>query len=398
MNTIIIYEIYQSNFLRYVLPLTKKIIEKHAPLKVVFLGDSFLENDLLVQLPEFKNGNILLWYTKDLKNKLKGNPNINIIAYLNFSYRIPDLYWTMFFKRRNVPTYQVQHGMYVKYLKRSLRGVFSQTYRNTIYLKYLFKIPLQLQSSEKIKTFLYLLNKDFINSSFLRRYFSSKDFTEIKSDTIFIWGEYWKKWFKETHYYNTDDNFVVIGNRDYYNNIAILSGPIQDSICYICQTFVEDSRMSKIQFNQFLKVLAKTIKETPEKLFQIKFHPRSNKTLYKELLELSNVKEAIKFPKCKKYIGHYSTILSLAFSEYSSVCLWTFEGHDIPSYFINLASLVTNDMSEMQQFLNDNEIRKINPNCNIDTFLYRTKIDPDDIIVNTIIDNLVLSSSKTNRV
>lgn len=386
MKIIVIYEIIQSNFLRYVIPLAEKISLAEPSLKVVLLADSFVKNDKILQTPFVRDGEIYFWYVKEFKKRIR-KEDIAILAYINYSYRIPDLYWTFFFKRMNVPTFQIQHGMYLKYLKRDVSSISSRLHRNLSYLRYLFMLSGNVKLSNRLNTFFFLLNKDFINSDELRKRFSSSNFEEFKSDTLMIWGNYWKEWFKRVHYYTEKCEYIVIGNKDYYLAKESLSKPLEDKTCYVCQTFVEDGRMSVKNFRKFVDTLVEIYKNEIDEQLLIKFHPRSEKKIYQTLLDLPNVEEVTYFPKCKKYIGHYSTILSLAFSEETYVALWSFEGHDIPSLFIEMADLHTSSEIELEQFIKQKKLSKKDNNISVDYYFSRVEKDPDLTIIKRLFNN-----------
>ena len=60
-----------------------------------------------------------------------------------------------------------------------------------------------------------------------------------------------------------------------------------------------------------------------------------------------------KTPNCIKYIGHYSTLVSLALNITGDVFLWEFKNHKIPEYFSNATAFIDNTEDGLRKFIQD---------------------------------------------
>ncbi|WP_350286765.1 hypothetical protein [uncultured Croceitalea sp.] len=344
-DKVLIYEVHYSNFNRYVIPLAQHLIESKISKEVVLIYDSFVKSQ---KIDEVKNHNVSRGLASEVWKSLQGNDNRNIV-FLNYSYRIPDLYWTSKFKKEGVCCYQMQHGMYAEFLERSFLGYFSAIGRKWIYLKYLFAFSLK----GKWVVFLYLINKDFIKSFSLNTYIESKKvkIESVQSNQIFIWGDYWKKWFVKNHFYKESDNFTTVGNPDYHTFIKgkkIKREP--EKVCYIAQTFVEDGRMEMSDYKTIMNRLSNALTER----LIVKLHPRSNKAIFEKVVE-NRGKLTYDFPITGHYIGHYSSLLALAANNDSKVFLLEINNEEIPHYFKNSADGIYSKVENLILAINSNE-------------------------------------------
>ena len=61
------------------------------------------------------------------------------------------------------------------------------------------------------------------------------------------------------------------------SNKQIINQEKEDAVCYICQTLVEDGRLSKKDFDEFLLAMYNSLE--PEQALYLKLHPRSKHEL-----------------------------------------------------------------------------------------------------------------------
>jgi hypothetical protein len=258
---------------------------------------------------------------------------------ITFGYRIPDLFLTFIFRIKKLKTIQIQHATY-----------FKENLAKKIYVK-------------KNKFFLYLILYIFLiyktqNICHIRNYFkkgisfSVSSIESTHSDIVYLIGENWKLFFiDKLNYDNKETKFFVFGYHelDDFNNL--INENFSNSVCYIAQTAVEDGKVKVKEFLNFIQLLEIIFSDNDYRLF-IKLHPRSNIDLYTKLLNFKNVSIVNKFPKCKIYLGHNSSLLIKSLLVTKNVILWKFRGLEIPSYF-SMARTVNNE-TDLKNYLNSN--------------------------------------------
>ncbi len=350
-DRVLIYEVHYSNFNRYVIPLAEYIIKNKLAKKVYLVYDNFLEHD------KIQSNLIEGVYKKSIKqafSEVKTLPNNNFV-FINYSFRIPDLYWTYRLKKVGVKCYQYQHGMYAEFLERSFWGYFSSFRRKVTYFRYLIYFFFKL----KLSIFLYLFNKDFIKSFRINEYIESRRSHKLKpilSDKVLVWGEYWKHWFIKNHYYSSMDSFLKIGNPDYH---TFIKGKdlkyFEDKVCYIAQTFVEDGRMKRENYKSLIDTMSERLKNR----LIIKLHPRSDKTLFEKVITNGGML-VYDFPITDYYIGHYSSLLVLALNQDKTVFLLEINNEKIPDYFIKSSNGVFNSVETLFGAIENKNIQESN--------------------------------------
>lgn len=242
---IYLYEVHHQNFNRYVYEIVNRLIKSHAKIHIFLIKDVFINGPIKVNLNWQSQVSIIT--TEKLKKHTILNPPY---AFICFGYRIPDLYWTYYFKSIGAKTFQVQHGLYTNFFPNSIFGYLSSFRRKVKYLYYFILIA--IVSDFRLRNLSSILRKDFIF-----RDFEAEINENLMSDHIFVWGEYWIKWYKQRLFYKSEKTkFSICGSFDALllrnKNNQICD---DDSIAYICQTLVEDGRMTKKMFNAFLKNL-----------------------------------------------------------------------------------------------------------------------------------------------
>lgn len=337
IEKVLIYEVHYSNFNRYVIPLANYLIENSISKEVLMICDRFTNQE---RINTDRNDNIGLSLAEEELETLKGK-NISNVVFLNYSYRITDIYWTSQFKKLGIYCMQMQHGMYAEFLERSFLGYFSAIGRKYTYLKYLCSFLL----NGELVIFLYLFNKDFIKSFKINNYLERKKnkISPVQSNQVLIWGDYWKEWFVKNHFYKESDNFITVGNPDYHTFIKNSPANKQTyKVCYIAQTFVEDGRM---EFSDYKAIIDELSDAIGAKLI-VKLHPRSDKAIFEKVLK-NKGEITYDFPLTGFYIGHYSSLLALAANEDSKVFLLEINDEEIPYYFKNSADGIYAEMKDL---------------------------------------------------
>lgn len=370
---IYIYEVNTLNYNRYVNEISRRLVTFSNIQNVFYICDTFV-NSNLIKYNNFGNKIKIISVSK-IAIMIKNNPPD---AFICCGYRIPDLYWTYIFKRAGAITFQVQHGLYTEYLPKSFKGSLLKLRRNFRYLQYLLRL-LFFPLEDRMLTVISIFRKD------LKLEFSEPRIDEkLMSNKIFIWGKYWEGWYKEHLFYRSDKvRYVVCGNFDetiLQNKENILKD--DTAACYICQTFVEDGRMEKRTFSSIIEMLYDFVERTQTKLY-IRPHPRTNLDLYSKILGHPKVEVTRKFPYTRKYIGHYSGLLSICCRKDSSLVLIDLPGHEIPVFFLNVATSVVplQEKLEIDAFHKTGEIEKEKD----PSYYYKKESDPYLIISKEIL-------------
>lgn len=373
---IYLYEVHHRNFNRYVYEIVNRLTKSNARIQIFLIKDVFINGPIKVNSNCQSQVSIIT--TKKLKKHAILNPPHVFIC---FGYRIPDLYWTYFFKSLGAKTFQVQHGLYTNFFPKSIFGYLSNFRRKLRYLYYFILIAVLSDSS--IKNLASILRKDFIF-----RDFEAVINESLMSDHIFVWGEYWINWYKHHLFYKSaKTTFSICGSFDALllrnKNNQICD---DDSIAYICQTLVEDGRMTKKMFNAFLENLEEFASSNKIKL-HIKVHPRSDLNLYKKIIAHPAIELTNKFPITRKYIGHYSALLGVCFRRDSSVLIVSFPGigHKIPEHFSDMASSIITYRDKICLVLFFNNTKSLGRDP---SFYYLDKIDPYKKIAIEIINEI----------
>jgi hypothetical protein len=376
IDKVFIYEVHYSNFNRYVVPWATYLIENKVAKEVIMIYDRFTKSNK-IKSPDNPAISSQPARTALDTARLK---NGGISFFFNYSYRIPDLYWTYHFKKAGVYTYQMQHGMYAEFLERSFFGYFSAFNRKATYLQYL----LYFLFNGRWTIFQYLLNKDFIKSFVINEKLSrkKKKIAPVRSDHLLVWGDYWKEWFKINHFYENEDHFTTVGNPDYHTFIKNKKNPPQpDNVCYIAQTMVEDGRMERAEYKKIIDDLADALKER----LLVKLHPRSDKEIFQKVLENAG-KITYDFPVTGVYIGHYSSLLALAANQDSRVYLLEINNEEIPEYFTHSADGV---FSSVQILLEAISNKTTNPQAKDISFYFENmEAHPFQIIADDMLNRI----------
>jgi len=281
--------------------------------------------------PDYKLSEIQKKLPKNSKLIKIEKPNYNYIkflmqkiepdSFLVMAQRIPDSALVSVANELGIKTFKFQHGLYIPFMKRDIKLFISKIIKTIRYLQYSLVIA-QATKFSKIE-----MIKEYINIFLKGKKITDTELPlkKINVDTVFVYGEYWKKYHREEFGYEYEQQ-IIVGYPDLMQLEQIRKKPQEDAICYICQTLVEDGRLSREDMEDFIDILSRTIGD--RKLY-IKLHPRSDMTLYNPLQKMKNVIfTKTDFPHCNKYIGHYSSMLAIAMYLTNEIFLWNFENHN----------------------------------------------------------------------
>jgi hypothetical protein len=304
------------------------------------------------------------------------------VAYMSIGLRIPDILLLAYFNGLNVPTYMVQHGIFVKQLS---RVGFVQHFANNFnqFKKYFIY---SLSISKMIGMPFHRCLKEFY-AFYIK---GTKKFNEMNmpkdanllSREVFCFDSSWDTYYIENYGY-LKHQLIYFGNPDYTLAKECLANPLEDAICYISQSLVEDGRYLNKDLQSFLYEMKKNLKG--EKVY-IKLHPRSNVEIYKHL-EDENFLMTTSFKNCTTYLGHYSSLLEVSSQLGRNVVLWQLEGHDIPESYVKYGDLITSDWEEVKFFLEVNRTFDFKMKNKLKKFLNMT-LEPFEVIAKKVINDL----------
>ncbi len=384
----IFFELTDYALLRFPKWISEQIAQKQSTSAFIFI---YLEhysgkNTDLQLLPENNEIHKLSGQVKNADAILKKYPQSLLIT---FALRPPDLYITAKAKQMGIGTFLVQHGVFIPFMKREKLFFAQKLKKIATYLHCSFTISSLAEISFfKILSDIYHIymsgKKNIANSIF-----SSAD---IMPDFAFVYAEYWKMYFSN-HYGFTNEQFFVMGCPDLENYKCIINQKKQNGICYICQTLVEDGRIDKNIFLNFIKIIADALRK--EDIVFLKPHPRTNLSLYQKLTCRPNTFIAdSNMPHCDKYIGHYSTLLSLCLHITGSVFLWEFDGHKIPDFFARSAKYVDNKPQSIKKFMIEKKINKPQAG-HLAYFFGQIDAKPFEKVADILLENTLLVKHKS---
>jgi len=295
----------------------------------------------------------LVWF----KDYLKSN---NIHAVITNAQRIPDDMVVLAARQNGIKTFMLQHGMYIPFLKRSLKFFLQKLGKTFRYLYYSMEISKALGYGAlglTLKYFkCYVLGSNQVVESIPR------DLLNVNK--VYVYGDYWKSFHRMQFGYSYEDQ-LVIGYPDLEDVYGKDSSSLKRGVCYISQTLVEDGRLKKEEQLSFFRRLVESTSKNKIPL-HVKLHPRSDLSLF----ELANDFDHVvfhqdDFPFVTKYVGHYSTLLAKGMMISGDVCIFEYENHPTPDYFKESASNVISELSEISSWLEgdgkvkDNKIQQV---------------------------------------
>ncbi len=310
---LLIVDYRAEGFKRYAINLSTEIHKIQPEIK---LGACYMEKKTDVKIQGFEVVLCAQEYNYDASKILdEYSPK----AILTFAHRFFDYMFTVEAHRRRLLVFNFQHGLYMS---------------NTVISELSVKTVKQVIEKKREKLNIYLWCSYHINKNNLgniirffliflkkRSLYKVMNFvfgTECNADVSYIYGEYWKKFYRE-QYLEIYTRFCVVGypeleGENIQVNRQLFENPSLPIVCYLAQTSVEDGLLKESDLLMFLAELERCLAHIN---LVIKFHPRSNRDLYKSLLtERNNGKVYIwdedGFPCADMYIGHESTVIARA--------------------------------------------------------------------------------------
>lgn len=237
-------------------------------------------------------------------------------AIMTFAHRFFDYMFTVEAHKRNIQVLNFQHGLYTRetVISTLTPKSLGQTLRKKQkkFFEYL-QCSFILNDKSIMKTFEFLSN--FLQNKSIYTVMN-QFFGEIcNADISYIYGEDWKS-FYINEYYEKNTTFEIVGypeletELENVNRTAFIDSSLP-VVCYLAQTSVEDGLIEKETLRKFLEKLSECLTNIN---LLIKFHPRSDKHLYRTLFRTGKVLvwEEKAFPVADMYIGHDSTIIAKA--------------------------------------------------------------------------------------
>lgn len=166
----------------------------------------------------------------------------------------------------------------------------------------------------------------------------------LRGECAFVIGSHWVDYYHDNYGYNKDSIYIM-GNHDLDD---LVEKPIEKAICYIPSVHVEDGKVQRDIFDDYLKCLKAAIPEGVK--MYIKLHPRSNKQIYVDTFGEENViyLTGKDMPYVDTYIGHNSSLLSKALQISGKLILWGFkEEKDL--FFADFAYAVCHDGESLKR-------------------------------------------------
>jgi hypothetical protein len=372
------FEIRLSSINMYQERLIKELNGLDKSLKIFFYYE---QNDFEPNLSNFKDIDLVLIKINKISfinfsQSLKENQISKLVV---FAQRIPDSFVVAVAKKNLITSIMIQHGLYVPFMKRKLSLFFYNLYKSFRYLKYSFETSKLLKKN----SFIYLIKNILVWIFGFDRDFLKIKLNILNTDYVLVWGEYWKKYHNDEFGYEFEKQFII-GNPD-YNNIKKnkLNEMPKNTMCYISQTLVEDGRLSRKIFLNFLKNL-KILSQVNNLNLTFKLHPRSDLSLYSGMFSEENlvVKD---LPKSHIYIGHYSSLLAKTIFNSHNLILVDFPGHQIPSYIKEFQSFRVDydKLYELEDFLSEIIPKNLSPKL-IDENILRQNYFFDSSIENPL--------------
>lgn len=268
-----------------------------------------------------KNENINLHFDEVIgAESFKGDPGA-ILDYFSprclflFAHRFFDYMFTVEAHKKGIPVFNFQHGLYMdttvisKLTHRSLIQVLRKKKTQfRLYTRCIF----YMNEKKTLKTLRMIIDLLKYHSLYV---VINRSFGKLcNADVSYVYGEYWKKYYFD-QYGEIHSSYCVVGYPELEGEQQSVNGMFQNSlptVCYLAQTSVEDGIVPQSSLKTFIDSVEGELGKIN---LIIKFHPRSNKEYYSQILSRTNyVREwqSRDFPDAEYYIGHESTVVARA--------------------------------------------------------------------------------------
>jgi hypothetical protein len=259
-------------------------------------------------------------------------------------YRVPDIVWLAVCNKLGIRTIYFQHGFDISHVKRKIVSVLREYRKVAKYFIAILKLSFYLGVNP------LAFSLDYIKFIAFGADFKGSLFEDVRlwPNKFFVYSGYYIKFWKNKIGIS-EDRIEVIGAADLMNVDETKKRNYENSVCYLAQTFVEDGRISKTQFNKIIdqyRVLALAV----DKLY-IKLHPRSDLSFYRVLADMDNV-ELIReyFPYSSIYISHYSSTVFLARHLSNNVIIHNLPDDPSPEIFKEVASFISSEIEQIIEY------------------------------------------------
>ena len=344
---------------RYPAKIANKIRELDPNSSFIFIYSEKYNEDVPKKTPKGSKSYFIPSLSKRVIMKLI--KNYPPYSFTTIAQRIPDMWMLSLFNHFNIKTNILQHGLWSDKLVRiSLFSLLIQKFSKFVhYISYTLKIsklnnlPL-LPILYDLYEFLLKENKTIIETKYLNS-------EKIRANIVFAFDETWEHYYTKKYGYNKEQ-LIYVGNPDLLLLKNVDLSKKEASICYLCQSLVEDGRLEKDNYMYFLSKMVSFLPSS-QKLY-IKLHPRSRMNNYLSIKDKENVIFTNDLPVCDFYIGHYTGLLATAKYISNNILIWLFSDHHTPEYFKKFGSTVTNNYKELNNFMNG----KIEAKNNLDQF------------------------------
>lgn len=205
----------------------------------------------------------------------------------------------------------------------------------------------------------------------------------LRGECAFVIGEHWRDYYHDNYGYDKESIYVM-GNHDLDD--LDLNAELENAICYIPSVHVEDGKVQKDVFDDYLKCLKASI-PAGTKMY-IKLHPRSNKIIYTDILGEEDIIyiSGKELPYVNTYIGHNSSLLSKALQISGKLILWGFK-EEKELFYKDLAYAVCHDGDTLKTSVAKALADRGNGRKNdIERFSYRNPIGAYKYCANKILE------------
>ena len=340
------YDLNEVLIDRYPAKISNKILEEDPSASFIFIYSENYKYSTPTKIPEgCKSFYIPLLSRRKLMEIVEMYPPKSLTT---IASRIPDTWVICFFNNLGIPTNVVQHGLWSDKLQRIplLFLIFDKFSKFSRYMFYVYQTARLSGISffGLLNDFYYFLIKE-------NKHIPELDYLDndlLRAKRVFSFDDSWDEYYLKKYGYSKKC-LSYIGNPDILLLRDLKIDEKENAVCYLCQSLVEDGRMSAGNYKDFLQLLSEEIPQSM-KLY-VKLHPRSKIEIYDSLNYLPNVEFTNNLPVCSHYIGHYTGLLSTVIHITDNILIWLFPNHHIPEYFKKFGSVVTDKRTEINFFL-----------------------------------------------
>lgn len=306
---------------------------------------------------------------KNAKNRLSNHPQVVDLGVVSFlkdnikkvvshydikmaffeCYRIVDQYWISILNGLNVTTVHVQHGFEIDHVYYKPFTLITKFNKGWKILKVLGLLSLLLDKN-RLK-----MTKDYIRYIYFGTSPKTLSFSDPRTHPKYnlVYSDFYKSFWKSKFGIESPTYFFQ------YPDISAQKIPDQNScdVVYIAQTLVEDGRLKKSDYANYLSMMRQWLFENSFSII-IKLHPRSDLTLYSDFrdseLSYYTVRGSI-------VINHYSSLLFLyGMDPKSKIILFELPGNPTPPIFEGTYDQKVRDFSQISLELQPIKGKRVN--------------------------------------